>query len=48
MEQRGASGGVWTTLDLPPRVHRALRRLAADEDTSPQALLMAAILQNPP
>ncbi len=48
MEQRGASGGVRTTLDLPRPVHRALKRLAADEDTSLQALVMAAILQTHP
>ena len=45
MEQRGASGGARTTLDLPRPVHRTLKRLAADEDTSLQALVMAAILQ---
>jgi hypothetical protein len=48
MEQRGASGGVRTTLDLPRPVHRTLKRLAADEDTSLQALVMAAILQTHP
>jgi hypothetical protein len=48
MEQRGASGGVRTTLDLPRPVHRKLKRLAADEDTSLQALVMAAILQAHP
>ncbi len=48
MEQRGASGGVRTTLDLPRSVHRTLKRLAADEDTSLQALLVAAILQTYP
>ncbi len=45
MEQRGTSGGVRTTLDLPRPVHRALKRLAADEDTSLQALVVAAIVQ---
>jgi hypothetical protein len=45
MDQRGASGGVRTTLDLPRPVHRTLKRLAADEDTSLQALVVAAILQ---
>ncbi len=44
IEHRGASGGVRTTLDLPRAVHRTLKRLAADEDTSLQALVMAAIL----
>lgn len=44
MEQRGASGGVRTTLDLPRPVHRTLKRLAADEDTTLQALVMAALL----
>jgi hypothetical protein len=48
IEQRGASGGVRTTLDLPRPVHRALKRLAADEDTSLQALVVAAILQTYP
>jgi hypothetical protein len=48
MEQRGASGGVRTTLDLPRPLHRTLRRLAADEDTSLQALVVAAILQTYP
>jgi predicted DNA-binding ribbon-helix-helix protein len=48
MEQRGANGGVRTTLDLPRPVHRTLKRLAADEDTSLQALVMAAILQTHP
>ena len=48
MDQRGASGGVRTTLDLPRPIHRALKRLAADEDTSLQALVMAAILQTHP
>ena len=45
---RGTSGGVRTTLDLPRSVHRTLRRLAADEDTSLQALVMAAILATYP
>jgi hypothetical protein len=48
MEQRGASGGVRTTLDLPRSVHRTLKRLAADEDTSLQALVVAAILRTYP
>jgi hypothetical protein len=48
MEHRGASGGVRTTLDLPRQVHRTLKRLAADEDTSLQALVVAAILQTYP
>jgi hypothetical protein len=43
MELRGVTGGVRTTLDLPRGVHRALKRLAADEDTSLQALIVAAI-----
>jgi len=45
MSHRGTSGGVRTTLDLPRASHRALKRLAADEDTSVQALVVAAILQ---
>jgi hypothetical protein len=48
MAQRGASGGVRTTLDLPRSIHRTLKRLAADEDTSLQALVVAAILQTYP
>jgi predicted DNA-binding ribbon-helix-helix protein len=45
MEHRRASGGARTTLDLPRDMHRTLKRLAADEDTSVQALVSAAILQ---
>jgi hypothetical protein len=48
MERRGESGGVRTTLDLPRSLHRTLKRLAADEDTSLQALVVAAILQTYP
>lgn len=47
-ERRHTSGGVRTTLDLPRPVHRTLKRLAADEDTSLQALVVAAILQTYP
>jgi hypothetical protein len=42
---RRAGGGVRTTLDLPRDMHRTLKRLAADEETSLQALVVAAILQ---
>jgi hypothetical protein len=45
MVHRGASGDVRTTLDLPRAVHRTLKRVAADEETSLQALAVAAILQ---
>jgi hypothetical protein len=48
MGRRGESGGVRTTLDLPRGMHRALKRLAADQDTSLQALVVAAILQTYP
>ncbi|MGA9679535.1 MAG: hypothetical protein WBR28_31140 [Mycobacterium sp.] len=48
MEHRGEGGGVRTTLDLPRSMHRTLKRLAADEDTSLQALVVAAILQTHP
>ncbi len=48
MERRGESGGVRTTLDLSRHTHRTLKRLAADEDTSLQALVVAAILQTYP
>lgn len=40
---RRATGGARTTLDLPRHMHRTLKRLAADEDTSVQALVSAAI-----
>jgi predicted DNA-binding ribbon-helix-helix protein len=40
---RRATGGARTTLDLPRDMHRTLKRLAADEDTSVQALVAAAI-----
>jgi len=43
MEHRRASSGARTTLDLPRDMHRTLKRLAADEDTSVQALVSAAI-----
>jgi hypothetical protein len=43
MEHRRASSGARTTLDLPRDMHRTLKRLAADEDTSVQALVVAAI-----
>jgi hypothetical protein len=43
MAHRRASGGARTTLDLPRDMHRTLKRLAADEDTSVQALVSAAI-----
>jgi hypothetical protein len=45
MEHRRASGGARTTLDLPRDMHRTLKRLAADEDTSVQALVVAAIMR---
>ena len=45
MEHRRAGGGARTTLDLPRDVHRTLKRLAADEDTSVQALVLAAIMR---
>jgi hypothetical protein len=45
MEHRRASSGARTTLDLPRNMHRTLKRLAADEDTSVQALVVAAIRQ---
>ena len=43
MAHRRASGGARTTLVLPRDMHRTLKRLAADEDTSVQALVSAAI-----
>jgi hypothetical protein len=48
MEHRRASGGARTTLDLPRDMHRTLKRLAADEGTSIQALVVAAITQTHP
>ncbi|ODQ97804.1 hypothetical protein BST27_18740 [Mycobacterium intermedium] len=45
MAHRGAGGGVRTTLDLPRPVHRTLKRVAADEETSLQALVVAAVVQ---
>jgi hypothetical protein len=48
MEQRGASGGVRTTLGLSRPVQRTLKWLAVDEHTSLQELVMAAILQTHP
>ncbi|GFG80847.1 hypothetical protein [Mycobacterium paragordonae] len=48
MAHRGESGGVRTTLDLPRAVHRTLKLLAADQDTSLQALIVTAVLQNCP
>ncbi|OBK16095.1 hypothetical protein [Mycobacterium asiaticum] len=45
MSHRGISGGVRTSLDLPRPMHRALKRVAADEGTSLQALVAAAILR---
>jgi len=48
IECRGESGGARTTLDLPRNVHRTLKRLAVDEDTSLQALVLAAIMQTYP
>ncbi|ARV85402.1 hypothetical protein LFT51_29045 (plasmid) [Mycobacterium intracellulare subsp. chimaera] len=48
MAHRRVSSGVRTTLDLPRDMHRTLKRLAADEDTSVQALVSAAILRTYP
>jgi predicted DNA-binding ribbon-helix-helix protein len=45
MEHRRVNSGARTTLDLPRDMHRTLKRLAADEETSVQALVMAAILR---
>ncbi len=43
LEHRRVSAGARTTLDIPRELHRSLKRLAADRDTSMQALLIAAI-----
>lgn len=48
MEHRRVSSGARTTLDLPRDMHRTLKRLAADEETSVQALVTAAILRSHP
>lgn len=48
MEHRRVSSGVRTTLDLPRDMHRTLKRLAADEETSVQALVTAAIMRSHP
>lgn len=48
MHHRRTSGGARTTLDLPRDVHRTLKRLAADEDTSVQALVLSAIVRTYP
>ncbi|MBV8347326.1 MAG: hypothetical protein JOZ49_07285 [Mycolicibacterium sp.] len=45
MAHRRATSGARTTLDLPRDMHRTLKRLAADQDTSVQALVSAAILR---
>ena len=45
MQHRRIGGGARTTLDLPRDVHRTLKRLAADEDTSVQALVLTAIVR---
>lgn len=45
LRHRGLRGGVRTTLDLPRAVHRTLKRVAAEEETSLQALVLAAIEQ---
>jgi hypothetical protein len=45
LAHRRTSSGARTTLDLPRDMHRTLKRLAADEDTSVQALVSAAILR---
>ena len=44
LAHRRASSGVRTTLDLPRDLHRTLKLLAAEADTSVQALVSAAIL----
>jgi hypothetical protein len=43
MKHHGSGGGVQTTLDSPRGVHRTLKRLAADKDTSLEALVVAAV-----
>jgi hypothetical protein len=48
MQHRRVAAGVRTTLDIPRDLHRHLKRLAADRDTSVQALVMAAIIQAHP
>lgn len=45
MAHRRVGSGARTTLDLPRDMHRTLKRLAADEDTSVQALVSAAVVR---
>jgi predicted DNA-binding ribbon-helix-helix protein len=45
IQHRRAGGGARTTLDLPRDVHRTLKRIAAEQDTSVQALALVAILR---
>lgn len=41
---RRVGGGVRTTLDIPRPVHQTLKRLAVDQETTVQALVLAAII----
>ena len=43
MQHRRVAAGARTTMDIPRDLHRSLKRLAADRDTSVQALVIAAI-----
>jgi hypothetical protein len=45
MKHRRVGGGARTTLDLSRDMHRSLKRLAVDQDTSVQALVLTAVLQ---
>jgi hypothetical protein len=42
------STGVRTSVDVPRRMHRMLKRLAAERDTSVQALIFTAIVRKHP
>jgi len=41
---RRVGGGVRTTLDIPRSVHHTLKRLGVDQETTVQALVLAAIV----
>lgn len=48
IQHHRSGSGARTTLDLPRDLHRTLKRLAADNDTSVQALVLTAIMRTYP
>ena len=46
--RRTKAGGTRTTVDLPSGLHRALKVLASEHDTTAQALIHAAVLRLAP